>query len=75
VLSLGDRYGLAPGRPASFLLLDAADGFDVVRRQVRPRTVVANGRVVAEGPATGSTLRWPGRAPETVDFTRPADRG
>jgi len=74
VLGLGDRYGVAPGRPASFLLLDAADGFDVVRRQVRPRTVVAKGRIVAEGPATGSTLHWPGQGAETVDFVRPGDR-
>jgi cytosine deaminase len=74
VLGLGERYGVAVGRPASFLLLDATDGFDVVRRQVRPRLVVAKGRVVAEGPATGSTLHWPGRPPEGVDFTRPADR-
>jgi cytosine deaminase len=74
VLGLGERYGVAVGRPASFLLLDATDGFDVVRRQVRPRVVVAKGRVVAEGPAAGSTLHWPGRDAEVVDFTRPADR-
>jgi cytosine deaminase len=74
VLDLGTRYGVEPGRPASFLLLDAVDGFDVIRRQVRPRTVVARGRVVAEGPATASTVHWPGQAPEVVDFQRPADR-
>jgi cytosine deaminase len=74
VLGVGHRYGLEPGRPASFLLLDAVDGFDVIRRQVRPRTVVARGRVVAEGPGTASTVHWPGRAPEVVDFQRPADR-
>jgi cytosine deaminase len=74
VLGLGERYGVEPGRPASFLLLDAADGFDVVRRQVRPRHVVSRGRVVAEGPAVGSTLRWPGREPEIVDFVREKDR-
>jgi cytosine deaminase len=74
VLGLGERYGVEPGRPASFLLLDAADGFDVVRRQVRPRQVVSHGRVVAEGPAVGSTLRWPGREPEIVDFVREKDR-
>jgi cytosine deaminase len=74
VLDLGERYGVEPGRPASFLVLDAQDGFDVIRRQVRPRTVVAKGRVVAEGPATGSTVHWPGSAPEVVDFVRPGDR-
>ena len=55
VLGLGDRYGVAPGRPAQ---LPAArrppTGFDVVRRQVRPRTVVAQAAGSSpQGPATG----------------------
>lgn len=74
VLGVTDRYGPAAGRPASFLLLDARDGFDVVRRQVRPRFVVSRGRVVAEGPEHGSRLFWPGEDPAVVDFTRDADR-
>jgi cytosine deaminase len=74
VLGVADRYGPGAGRPASFLLLDARDGFDVVRRQVRPRFVVSRGRVVAEGPEHGSRLFWPGEDPAVVDFTRDADR-
>jgi cytosine deaminase len=74
VLGLGDRYGIAVGRPASFLVLPAADGVDVLRRQVRPRYVIAHGRVVAEGPAADTVLYWPGEEPRTVDFVRDADR-
>lgn len=74
VLSLGERYGIEPGRPASFLLVDAADRFDIVRRQVRPRLVVSHGRVLAEGPPTASTVHWPGGEPEQVDFVRRRDR-
>lgn len=73
VLSLGERYGIAAGRPASFLLLPAADGFDVVRRQVRPSHVIAHGRVVAKTPPSVTTLTWPGRAAEAVDFVRRSD--
>jgi hypothetical protein len=36
VLGLGAGYGIAPGRPASFMLLPASGPFDVVRPQVRP---------------------------------------
>ncbi|MDX6431797.1 MAG: cytosine/creatinine deaminase [Streptosporangiaceae bacterium] len=74
VLGLGDRYGLAVGRPASFLVLPAADGADVLRRQVRPRYVVAHGRVVAEGPTADTMLYWPGEEPRQVDFVRDTDR-
>lgn len=70
VLGIGDRYGVEVGRPASFVILPAADPFDIVRRQVRPSHVVAHGRVVARTPATVTDLHWPGRAPETVDFVR-----
>jgi cytosine deaminase len=74
VLGLDDRYGIAEGRPASFLVLPAADGVDVLRRQVRPRHVVAHGRVVAESPVATPVLRWPGDEPRPVDFVRDADR-
>jgi cytosine deaminase len=74
VLGLGDRYGIAVGRPASFLVLPAADGVDVLRRQVRPRYVVAHGRLVAEGPTADTVLYWPGEEPRAVDFVRDADR-
>ena len=61
VLGLGDAYGVAVGRPASFLLLPAEDGYDAVRRQVRPTHVVAHGKVIATTPPVVTTLTWPGQ--------------
>jgi cytosine/creatinine deaminase len=69
-----DDYGIAVGRAASFLVLDADDPFDVVRRQVRPRYVVSGGRVVAEGPDHASRVTWPGEEPVLVDFRRETKR-
>jgi cytosine deaminase len=69
VLGLGEAYGVAAGRPASFLLLPAEDGYDAVRRQVRPTHVVAHGRVVASTPPTTTTLTWPGEETREVTFT------
>src|SRR6185503_10823525 len=60
VLGVQQSYGIEVGRPASFLVIEAADPFDVIRRQVRPSHVVANGRVVARGAEHASTLTWPG---------------
>jgi len=70
VLGLGDEeYGVRVGAAASFVLLPATDGYDAVRRQVRPTRVVARGRVVATTQPAVTTLRWPGEDPAEVTFT------
>jgi cytosine deaminase len=74
VLGLADGYGVEVGRPASFVILPAASGFDVIRRQVRPSHVVAQGKVIATSPVATTTLRWPGRDIEQIDFVRELDR-
>lgn len=68
VLGLNDEYGVHTGANASFLLLPATDGYDALRRQVRPTHVVAHGRVVATTPAPSTTLTWPGEDPQEVTF-------
>lgn len=74
VLGLDGEYGIAEGRPASFLVLHATDGVDVLRRQVRPRYVIAHGHVVVESPQVAPMLRWPGEEPRPVDFVRDGDQ-
>lgn len=74
VLGLDEAYGIAVGRPASFVLLPASGAFDAVRRQVRPAYVVAHGRVVARTPPRVTRLAWPGREPEDVDFVRRSEQ-
>ena len=73
VLGLGEAYGIAEGRPASFMLLPAIDPFDVVRRQVRPSHVVSRGKVVAQTPPSVTTLTWPGQPEQVIDFVRSAE--
>jgi cytosine deaminase len=64
-----EEYGVREGAPASFLLLPATDGYDAVRRQVRPTHVVSRGRVVATTPPTVTTMTWPGEEPAEVRFS------
>ncbi|MEV7541277.1 cytosine deaminase [Streptomyces sp. NPDC089915] len=73
VLGLGaDEYGVTEGAPASFVLLPAPTPEEAVRRQVRPRYVVAHGTVIAETPPAPTRLWWPGQqGPSDVDFTPP----
>ncbi|MGW1762836.1 cytosine deaminase [Streptomyces sp. NPDC002073] len=75
VLGLGEDYGLAAGRPASFVLLPADSPADAIRRQVRPRYVVSRGRVLAETPPTPTRLYWPQEPALDVDFVRRGDTG
>jgi cytosine deaminase len=72
-LGLGSEYGIEAGRPASFVVLPATDPFDVIRRQVRPSHVVSRGALIATTPAAPTTLTWPGRDAEEVDFRRRRD--
>ncbi|MFD7833714.1 amidohydrolase family protein [Streptomyces sp. NPDC059761] len=71
VLGLTDaEYGISEGAPASFVLLPAETPAEAVRRQVRPRYVVARGTVLAETPPAPTRLNWPGEPPAEVDFRR-----
>ena len=69
VLGLDEEYGIRVGAPASLMILPATDGYDAVRRQVRPTHVIAHGRVVATTPPAVTTLTWPGAEPTEVTFT------
>jgi cytosine/creatinine deaminase len=70
VLGLGsEEYGVHEGGLASFVLLPASDGYDAVRRQVRPTHVVSHGRVIATTPPPVTTLTLPGEDPTEVTFT------
>ncbi|MCB5178729.1 cytosine deaminase [Streptomyces antimicrobicus] len=70
VLGLAD-YAIAPGAPASFVLLPARTPYDALRRQVRPTHVVSHGSVLATTAPTPTRLTWPGEPPAEVSFARP----
>lgn len=57
-LGITHQYGLAPGKPASFVLVDADDPRDLLRRQPPCRYVVRQGQLIARTePARTSLLR------------------
>ena len=63
-------YGIQVGHPANLLILPAESGFDALRKQVRARYSIRNGRIVAETPPTCTTLHLD--TLETITFTRNA---
>jgi cytosine deaminase len=65
-----DNYGIAPGKNADVVILQAADPVEAIRVRATRLAVLRRGKVVAETPAQSARLNLPGR-PETVDFLRP----
>ncbi|MBO4836072.1 MAG: amidohydrolase family protein, partial [Clostridia bacterium] len=47
-LHLGDRYGIAEGRPANFVVLDAENYYDALNRNSAVLLSVRGGRVIAQ---------------------------
>jgi cytosine deaminase len=64
-----ERYGIAPGNNADFVLLQASDPADAIRLRARRLAVVRRGKVIARSPADIATLDIEGR-PARVDFQR-----
>jgi len=66
-LGVSDSYGIAPGKDASFLVLDAEDEFDAIRLQSECLWSVRRGRIVSQSvPAIRTVTRESGR--RDVDF-------
>ena len=66
-----DGYGIAPGRRADFVLLQARGPVEALRLRATRLMVFRGGRLVAESPPAVATLHLDGRPPR-VDWTRPA---
>ena len=59
-LNIADRYGIAEGKPASFIIVDAADAHDTLRLVPARLHVVKDGRLVASTRPSASTVHWQG---------------
>jgi cytosine deaminase len=62
-----DNYGLAPGKYADFVVLDAASPIEAIRRSAARLYVVRRGTIVARSAPRTASLAIPGR-PASVDF-------
>ncbi|WP_320177741.1 amidohydrolase family protein [Roseovarius pacificus] len=68
-----EGYGLAPGKRASLLVLDAGAPIEALRLRPARLAVVANGKVISRMPREDAALALPGR-PETVRRRHKAGR-
>jgi cytosine deaminase len=63
-----DDYGIAPGKRADFVLLQARDPVEAIRLRAARLLVIRAGQVIAQTPAATATLHLPDR-PGQVDWT------
>src|SRR5688500_14559686 len=64
-----EGYGIAPGKNADLVILQAADPVEAIRVRATRLVVLRHGKVIAETPAQTARLSLPGR-PETADFLK-----
>jgi cytosine deaminase len=64
-----DGYGIAPGKNADLVILQAADPAEAIRVRATRLAVLRRGKVIAETPPQTARLNLAGR-PETADFLR-----
>jgi cytosine deaminase len=65
-----EGYGIAAGKNADLIVLQAADPIEALRLRANRLQVIRRGAVIAESPAAASRLSL-GNQSLTVDFTRP----
>jgi cytosine deaminase len=64
-----DGYGIAPGKNADLVILQAADPVEAIRVRATRLAVLRRGKVIADTPPQTARLNLPGR-PESADFLR-----
>lgn len=55
-LNITEEYGIAVGKPANLIVLDAADRYDAIRRRATVRYVISRGKLLAS--TETPTLDW-----------------
>jgi len=68
-LHIEDVYGIAPGKPADLVILDALDELDALRRQSVARVVLSKGKVVARTTPAETTV-FLRDSPARIDYLR-----
>ncbi len=75
-LNLEEKYGVEIGKPASLIVLDANDSYDVIRTRIQPRYVISQGKIIAsttpaatDFSSTGVTTNQP-KPEKSVSFSK-----
>ncbi|MFD1852035.1 cytosine deaminase [Oceanobacillus bengalensis] len=68
-LNIEDSYGIESGKAANFIVMDAENEYEVIRKQAKVRYSFRNGKIIAETKPSETMISL-GDHPEVVDFNR-----
>ena len=67
-LHIENRYGIEAGKPANFIVLDAENEYEAIRKQAKVRYSIRNGAIIAETKPSETTVALD--KTEYVDFNK-----
>lgn len=67
-LNISALYGIEEGKPANFIILDAKNEYEAIRKQAATTLSIRNGNIIAETKLSAATIRI-NKEVEQVDFT------
>lgn len=67
-LNIEEKYGIEVGKPANFIVLDAENEYEAIRKQAKVRYSVRNGAIIAETKPSETTIMLD--INESVDFNK-----
>lgn len=67
-LHIEDQYGIEPGKPANFIVLNADNEYDVIRKQAAVTHSFRNGKLIASTKPAETTIKL--GSEEKIDFNR-----
>ncbi|UOQ86838.1 cytosine deaminase [Gracilibacillus salinarum] len=68
-MDISERYGLEVGKPASFIILNATNVYDAIRKQAEVVASYRNGKQIMETQPKETAI-WIGNHKENIDFER-----
>lgn len=68
-LNIEENYGIKPGKPANFIILDAENEYEAIRKQAKVIYSFRHGEMIAETKPSETKIVMGGEA-EKVDFNR-----
>ncbi|NOJ71971.1 cytosine deaminase [Paenibacillus alvei] len=68
-LQIEDKYGIEAGKPANFIVLNAENEYEAIRKQAAVRYSFRNGKIIAETKPSETSVKL-GSISETVTFQK-----
>jgi cytosine/creatinine deaminase len=68
-LHIEDSYGIEAGKPASFIILDAENEYEAIRKQAAVLYSIRNGKIIAQTSPSQTSIMF-GEQSENVDYRK-----